>query len=195
MATVSITQLANGTTADAVAVDANFNALAAQVNGNLDATNIKSGGITTDMIATNGVAAANLATSAITLGYAQITTGTATNSSSSYVLATGLTATVTIPAGGRKIRITAWTRAMQNAVAATNNSMSIWDGTVGSGTQLAECFATCPASNGLTQMTCVAVVSPAAGAKTYNVGYAGNGQNGAITASATAPAFILVEAI
>lgn len=60
MALASINQLANNTTADALAVDANFNALAAQVNGNLDSTNMQSGGLASAAIANAAITAAKM---------------------------------------------------------------------------------------------------------------------------------------
>src|SRR4051794_30434480 len=68
---------------------------------------LPAGSVGSTDIATNGVAAANLATSAITLGYTQITSNFVT-ASTTVVQVTGLTATVTIPSGGRRIKITAF---------------------------------------------------------------------------------------
>ena len=51
-------------------------------------------------IGTNAIAAASLATSAITLGYAEITSSITTTSSTA-VQATGLSVSVTIPSGSR----------------------------------------------------------------------------------------------
>jgi len=48
---VTITQLQNGTTADATVVNANLNALAAAVNGGIDATNITPGSLTESLLA------------------------------------------------------------------------------------------------------------------------------------------------
>lgn len=126
------------------------------------------------------------------LGYAQITTSFTTTSTTAAQV-TGLTITVTIPAGGRKIKITAFTRDLFNTGNTSSVFMSIWDGTVGSGTQLNATigFANGGASAGIA----MAVVTPAAGSKTYNIGLntAGSG-TAQIEAGATFPAFILVEA-
>jgi hypothetical protein len=152
--------------------------------------------IASGALATNAVSAANLAPSAITLGYAQITS-TFTTSSTSPVQVTGLTATVTIPAGGRKIKITAWCVNLSTATGAAQINMSIWDGTVGSGTQLSLSAQRTGAINNYSNAIAIAVVSPSAGSKTYNVGLAtGNASDAAsLNAAATYPAFILVEAI
>lgn len=171
-------------------------------------------GITTDTIATTGnatvggtltvttgttlpnndIQANELATSAICLGYTQITTNFTTTSTTP-VLVTGLTSTVTIPAGGRRIKITVFVTATSNSV---NNGMfvTIWDGTVGTGTQLSRLELDQATATYQTGGTCIAVVQPAAGSKTYNVGFhSTNAGTGTFSASSTAPSFLLIEAI
>jgi len=141
-------------------------------------------------IVQNGVSAAQLATTAITLGYAQITSGF-TTSSSTAVQVTGLTSTVTIPAGGRKVKITVSAVGL-TAIAGNTALISIWDGTVGSGTQLAQFNMAATNTNIFGQ----AVVTPSAGSKTYNIGISNTGGSSTtLGAGATFPAFILVEAI
>lgn len=71
-------------------------------------------------IGTNAIAAASLATTAITLGYAEITSNFST-SSTSFVDVTGLTVTVTVPAGGRRILI------MIGATGVNTGSTGIWN--------------------------------------------------------------------
>lgn len=73
--------------------------------------------------------------------------------------------------------------------------MSIWDGVVGSGTQLAQLELDQATSTFQVGGTCMAVVSPSAGPKTYNIGFRTSGGTASFTASATAPAFLLIEAI
>lgn len=139
--------------------------------------------------------ASALATSAITLGYAQIT-GTVT--ATSLAQATGLTVTVTIPAGGRKVKITVYTETLGQSTAGDQAIMSLWDGTVGSGTQLSQAYFTSAYAGAQfgTAITMLSVVTPSAGSKTYNVGlYNNGGGTASIIAAPAAPAFILVEAI
>lgn len=149
----------------------------------------------------NSVTAPMLATSAITLGYAQITSNATCPSSvgSSNQQAAGLSAAVTIPAGGRKIKITVFVGECLDTGANGGVGIAIWDGTVGSGTQLAlsRTYAASKSANASIPLQCMAVVSPSAGAKTYNVGMFEVGGVGTATlaASSTEPAFILVEAI
>jgi hypothetical protein len=132
-----------------------------------------------------------------TLGYAQITSNL-TTSSTTQVQATGLTSTVVIPSGNRRVKITLYVSNSYNLTANKYCVFSIWDGTVGSGTQIgkAQIFNNGTAG-GAGTVVCIATVTPSVGSKTYNVGFAtdsGGGTN-TLEASATYPAFILVELI
>lgn len=143
----------------------------------------------------NIVPAAALATSAITLGYTEISTDF-TTSSASATQVTGLTSTVTIPSGGRRVRITAYVPRVTTS-GVTTIGISIWDGTVGSGTLLTDFNPTSAGGVAFVGGTASAVVSPSAGSKTYNIGIlstAGNSitANGATTGKKM---YILVEAI
>jgi hypothetical protein len=163
--------------------------------GTISGTYLTSGTVTSTQIATNGVSAANLATSAITLGYAQITSNSAPTSSTTAVQVTGLSVTVTIPAGGRKIKITGYTPALSNSSAAVN-ILTIWDGTVAIGTQIGQSNSGAGSATGSnTNCICIAVVTPSSGSKTYNIGYATTAGSTILGAGSTGPAYILVEAI
>lgn len=146
---------------------------------------------------TNAVPGAALATNAIKLGYSQITSNFDTVSTSP-VLVTGLSSTVTIPAGGRSLEITVFSYFVQNNVALHLSLVSLWDGTVGSGTQIggANIYAI---NNSTGSSVCMVthVNAPAAGSKTYNVGFASDSgaATARINAAASAPAFILVKLI
>jgi len=143
----------------------------------------------------NTITANSLSNSAITIGYAQ-TTADFSSASTTAVQVTGLTTTVTIPTGSRKIKITAFTSYMYAGTAAAAAYISIWDGTVGSGTQLQESQVTSSTGGQAYVGIAIAVVTPAAGSKTYNIGYrVSSGPAGTFHGSATTPAFILVEAI
>ena len=160
---------------------------------------ITSGVITTSGYASstalqaNAVQANQLATNAITLGYTQVTANITTTSTSS-VQAGGLSTTVTIPSGGRRVRITAYCPFVSNSGGNTDH-ITIWDGTVGSGTQLVDAITQVAVNGTGYNMVGSAVVTPAAGSKTYNVGIYTSGGTLTITAAATSPAYILVEAI
>lgn len=171
-------------------------------SGNIYGIAVTSGVITgastvgANALATNAVQANQLATTAISLGYAQITT-TFTTSATSATQVTGLAATVTIPAGGRKVKITVYSGAVSTSTAAATAAVTIWDGTVGSGTQLQLAQVSQISAGAGIPVIGIAIVTPAAGSKTYNVGLStSNGSDAAnMGAAATAPAFILVETI
>ena len=145
--------------------------------------------ITTLSMPNNLITAPMFSTSAILLGYAQITANISTTSTSQ-VQATGLSATVTVPAGGRSVKISF------HAVIAGSSAavcvFGIWDGTVGTGTQLQQANQT-PTTDSL-DFSAV-VVAPTAGSYTYNIGYNTTVSTDActITAGTTYPAYILVE--
>ena len=148
------------------------------------------------VLAQNNIPASALATNAITLGYAQITAAVS-NGTTTPTQATGLSAAVTIPAGGRRIKVTFYSSYVINSPSPKVGTISLWDGTVGSGTQLqtAQILTESVSGQG---MFCSLIWSgtPSAGAKTYNIGFAADSSASIqINASATAPAFILVEAI
>lgn len=195
MGTVSPSQSNAGDTIEAADINTPINQLAAVINGGIDTANITDGGIATADLADGAVGGSKLATSAITLGYAQITSNFSTTSATP-VQVTSLTSTVTIPSGGRRIKITAFTGQLSNTAGNNTGELSIWDGTVGSGTRLQ--FGDITAGGaGNTGSPCIiiAVVTPAAGSKTYNVGALATAGTTTVAAVATGPAFILVEAI
>ena len=132
-----------------------------------------------------------LSTSAILLGYAQITSPvTATT-----LATTGLTVTVAVPAGGRKVKVTAWADSMQNSNAGAYVQLFIFDGTI-SGTQLAKSTILSASAGQPLSATVISVTTPAAGNKTYTVGLASaGGGTASLNVGATSPAFILVELI
>lgn len=195
-AAIAVSKLASGTSGQVLGV---VGTTPTYVSSAGDVTWTTSGTTLTTAIGTNKVAAAMLATSAITLGYAEVTADITGTTSSTAVAQSGLSSTVTIPAGGRKVKITAWTRRINNNTAGASTArMTIWDGTVGSGTQLSEADVQTTAANHGAHCTAIAVHTPSAGSKTYNVGLAipaGGGGTVTLQATATAPAFILVEAI
>lgn len=138
----------------------------------------------------NTVPANALSTSAMYLGSAQITSNF-TTTSTSQVQVTGLTATVTIPSGGRKTKITVKANIGQSTTG--QSALTLWDGPVGSGTQLDISYNGAGAST--EPAIIIAVVSPSAGSKTYNVGFAASAGTGTVYAAATGPATLLVEAV
>lgn len=154
------------------------------------------GSIPTAAIADGAIDGTKLATSAIKLGYAQITSNfVSSQASPTYAQVTGLTATVTIPSGGRGVKITVFCHALGNTTSNVEMGFALWDGAVNSGTQLQQSN-TYLANNTLNQhATMIWYGTPSAGSKTYNVGFNMNGGTSTISASSVNPAFILVELI
>lgn len=126
------------------------------------------------------------------LGYRQATSTFSTTSGTA-VQITGLSCPVIVPTG-RKIRITVNNQRANNNSSTQNVLCSIWDGTVGSGTQLQEAVNTSATASGNTPASPVAVTTPASASKTYGAGLAtSSASTGNTNASATAPVSILVE--
>ena len=156
---------------------------------------IADGTISSTDYADNSVTASKLATNAITLGYTQITSSF-TTASATPVQVTGLTSTVTIPAGGRRVEISVYNRDVYNTNAGGYAAVTVWDGTVGSGTLLTTAQFQSNSSSQTGQALASAIVTPAAGSKTYNVGLQTYGAGTAgLEAAAGFPAYILVELI
>ncbi len=144
-------------------------------------------------LGTGVVIGSMLSTSAILLGYAAITTSA---TATSPVAAVGLGVTVTIPTGGRTLEIFVYASSVFNGNTGVNTRVTIWDGTVGSGTQLQAAVSSSNVVNAQAPLTCVAYPTPAAGSKTYNVGLEGvGGGTSTMSAAATSPAFIVVKLI
>lgn len=139
----------------------------------------------------NQIAANMLATTAITLGYAQITSDFNTTTVGSDVDITGLSKTVTVPAGGRYIKVTVFTSDLySDAAANTDLYLRIKEGASILATGRRQSFKT----NDVTGMTVMYVVAATAGSHTYKVAMQQSAA-GTLHIAAQEKAFILVEAI
>lgn len=151
---------------------------------------IANGTIGSTQIATNGVAASNLATNAITLGYASVTTAQTINSTS-ITNVTGLSVTVTVPAGGRRVRITGVVHLISGggtglAKANINESSTVL--------QTSQIWIA--ATSGAFTNMCVTTVVPSAGSHTYFLSVGLPSTTSQTYADAVGfLAYILVEAI
>lgn len=116
-----------------------------------------------------------------------------TTTSTSAVQATGLSATITA-VGGRSYKITAFTNGLYTN-AQTLAQMTIWQGTVGSGTKLAQGYGFANSIGGASGGIAMAIVTPSAGSVTFNVGLQAASGTATLEASSSSPAFILVEPI
>jgi hypothetical protein len=151
--------------------------------------------VETANIATGAVTDLKIGTAAILLGFSSITADQ-TTSSVTAVQVTGLTKTVTVPSGGRSVKITVVANSIRNATAASNSEVSLWTGTVGSGTQLAAWQATSFGAGEQTPIGAPFIHTPASGSITYNVGFRNiGGSTVTFAAGATTPAQLIVELI
>lgn len=134
----------------------------------------------------------------VKLGVAAITTPFTTTTTSAYVDVTGLSVAVTVPAGGRDVKITAFCPGMKNsATAGTVLTLAIREGS----TVLNQCILNEPVAAYNLPMTAIArVASPTAGSHTYYVSVAKDqagtltcGAGTSATVSDYGAAFILVE--
>lgn len=107
----------------------------------------------------------------------------------------GLSVSVTIPAGGAKVKITIYTMYVLNTTATAANNITLWDGTVGSGTQLTLQGVTTPIISSATPLTAQWVGTVPAGSKTYNAAIHTNTGTTSFYGAADSPGFILVELI
>lgn len=126
------------------------------------------------------------------IGYRQATSNQ-TGIGTTTTQLTALSCPVIVPTG-RKVVVTVYT---SNIIPSTANQPELhgWDGTVGSGTQIAAGFGV---NVGSTGVSCIAISAPlsVSGSKTYN-GAARQGTSGTCTvgASANSPTFIKVELV
>lgn len=142
-------------------------------------------------IGTNAVAAASLATNAIRLGSATITSSQ-NISSATPTQVPGLTSTVTIPSGSRYTLILVKGYGANTNANRTSN-VQLWDGVVNSGTRLdyTEISTTNAAANQPFSLIYIAQI--AAGSKTFNVGFATDGAGTFVyNASATGPGNLVI---
>lgn len=162
----------------------------------ISGASLTAGTVGSTALATNAVQGSQLATNAITLGVTQVTTSSgALALVTSDTNITALSVTVTVPSGGRRIKITAFGSDYDTsgAIGTQFASIKIKEST----TVLATTNVVPGVANFPYGWICVANIIPTAGSHTYNVAVAGNVTGPAFTigASATAPAFILVEMI
>lgn len=127
------------------------------------------------------------------LGYTQITSTFNTTTTPTIVDVTNLTVTVTVPSGGRKIKITAYSPYMASSEAAGQDClMYIREGS----TTLTQTNFTVPVSNYSQSQIAIYVATATAGSHTYKVSVSQSGAGTlAFLAGTDHPAFILVEQI
>lgn len=187
-----------GTTITTDAIVGQTSATSGTVYGLSIATGkVGTNGVVTASITDNAVTGSKLATSAIKLGYTQITSNFVTTSTS-FTDVTSLNSTVTVPAGGRDVLITFFCGGIQSTSAGSLWSIAISEGA----TVLQVAIANQTTANYNLPLTFSARISaPSAGSHTYKIQastIAGTLTLVASNAPATTlpgPAYILVEAI
>jgi hypothetical protein len=134
-----------------------------------------------------------------TLGYQQITSNQSTTSTTAVVIP-GLTVGVTVPAGGRRVKITVFARDAYNSTAqpAAGNVIAIYSGASANAltTQIGGQQVNIPYGTS-TVVNCSATQIPSAGTIYYTVAFYTTNAADAfnVEAGAAYPAFILVELI
>lgn len=117
----------------------------------------------------------------------------ATTTATSATQVPGLSSTIYVPSG-RKVRISFYAESIFTSGSGSNR-ITIWDGTVGSGTQLQQ-LNTTSGTGAIYGVSTSVIVSPAAGSKTYNIGFHNTSAGTeTIEAGTTLPAFMSVELV
>lgn len=176
----------NGVTIDGLSIKDNK----LNTNDSVVTANITDSAVTTSKIASAAIGATNISTSAIDLGKSSITSNV-TVSATSVGSVAGLAKSVVIPAGGRTVIIKAvlpWISAASTSVVL----FSLWEGTVGSGTQLIETRDKIIDSSDAVSVIVEIEYTPSAGSKTFNLGAYKSGGNATINASSVSPAYISI---
>lgn len=112
-----------------------------------------------------------------TLGFVETATGVSTTSTSPIQMS-GMSVTVTVPSGGKRVRATLSGPTIESS-GAYFTEWSIWDGAVGSGTKIGGIFNYGTAAPGL----CIGSHVPSAGSHTYNAGIKTTAGTGYATAA------------
>lgn len=139
-----------------------------------------------------GVLGSGLATSAILLGYAAITASVTGFTSEADI--TGLSSTVTVPSGGRAVKITVHIPDIPTSANSQRAALAIKESTTVLGRRY-QWLASTSGGNGVDVI--VYVAAPSAASHTYKAMIARDVGAGTIDvyASATEPSFILVELV
>lgn len=164
-----------------------------ETTGNLTVT-------TSATLPTGSITGANLATSAIKLGYNEITTSFTTATVGSWV-DTGISVAVTVPAGGRDVEIIAYAGQIRtSAVGGSTINLGVLEGA----TVLGSTGISSAASGyNYTGIVVARVAAPSAGSHTYKVSLGQSAAGTAVVQAGTAnptfgnfgPAYILVKLV
>lgn len=123
------------------------------------------------------------------LGYRQLVSSPAAQANNTQV--PGLTCPVKLPTL-RSIWIETFSEYVVGSAVNNRYGLQLWDGTVGSGTQLSANGPTAHANNAFVTGYAKSQTTPTSTTKTYNTGLASASGNGQVVASTNAPAYIKV---
>lgn len=146
--------------------------------------------------ANNAVPGNGIATNAITLGYASKTDAFSTTATAPQQV-TGMSIPVTVPAGGRRVKVSVSLRDIIQASAGQWTVITIWDGAVGSGTKIGVYYHQATSGGQPDASACFwGSHVPSAGAHTYNLGVNSTAASTAtISANSTEPGQMIVELV
>ena len=166
------------------------------LDANITTAKILDANITTAKLLDNNVTAAKLATNAITLGTTSITSNSTTTSTTAAAPSVPVSLTVTIPSGGREVEVEFYASRVANSNDGNASIVTLWDGAVGSGTQLQRAVITAATVNAGVPVTMKFKSTPSAGSKTYNIGLSATAATTAtIEAASTYPAYLTVKVV
>jgi hypothetical protein len=162
---------------------------------NITSTSETTGSLTvssTLSLPNNSITAPNLATNAITLGYASVTANQAISGTAEVDL-TGLTTTVTVPAGGRRVEIIVDISTFTNVSGVTANAFNL---NIKEGATLLRSVRCGAPAGSDTRLVSTYIRLPSAGSHTYKASFQQDvNLSTTMNASATSEAFILVKLI
>ena len=118
---------------------------------------------------------------------------TFTTASTSAVQITGLSRTIIVPSGGRKLEISIDGSYTYNVSAGFYTHLSLWSGTVASGTQLQESAAKSVNAGDAYPISVKTIVTLAAGTYTINGGLRANGGTSGVVASTDKPLILSIK--
>ena len=136
------------------------------------------------------VDATKLSTGAVYLGHAIKTTASTTSSGTPVSIS--FSVTVTVPAGGRLVKVDLFANSLWTSGGTGFNSVSLWRGSVGGGTKITANTAQSTVAGQQIPCNLTAIDNPGAGTFTYNIGLSVSANTANFQASVTDPAFLIV---
>lgn len=148
-----------------------------------------------------GISAVSYSTNATPYGYPGVTNIVAESrlqinaTATSQAQVNGFSLTATLSAG-QEYRVRVFGASTYNSSSATNTIIRVWDGTVGSGTNMGAYVSSSPSANNQQAVYLETPAFKATGSKTYNVSLEGNGGGtSTLACSSTNPAAMVLERV